>query len=283
MTSAGNLQRTDEWYASRKGRVTGSSVGAILGLNPWANRDDVMRRMVREYHGQPSEFQGNAATQYGTAMEEHAIADFELETGMTVVESPFVVWSEGEWLGASPDGYVGDDALIEVKCPYGLRKQYPCMFKSIDEQPHYYAQIQIQLLVTNRTVCYFWQWSQHGNMFEAVNVDPDWLKEYLPELELFYTMYKIARLPENAWQYIDGGELVAKYKKAKAMLDVAKSELEEAREALIAHGEGKVGDLTVSKVKKKGAVSYQKALKDLAPDSDLEPYRGKDSEYWVIR
>ena len=53
------IQRTPAWYAARKGRVTGSSVGSILGLNPWATSDDVMRRMVREYHGAESEFKGN--------------------------------------------------------------------------------------------------------------------------------------------------------------------------------------------------------------------------------
>jgi len=59
-------QRSNEWFAARKGRITGSAVGAILGLNPWAGRNDVMRRMVREYHNQPSEFTGNSATQWGS-------------------------------------------------------------------------------------------------------------------------------------------------------------------------------------------------------------------------
>ena len=58
-------QRTPEWYEARKGRITASSVGAILGLSPHAKPDDVMRRMIREYQGLEPEFTGNTATEYG--------------------------------------------------------------------------------------------------------------------------------------------------------------------------------------------------------------------------
>lgn len=276
-------QRSEAWFKARKGRITGSAVGAILGLAPYMSRDDVMRRMVREYHNQPSEFTGNAATQWGTQMEKVAIGDFEIERGHSVEDAPFVVWDE-DWLGASPDGYIGDDHLIEVKCPYGLRNQNPPMFKSIDDQQHYYAQIQIQLLVTNREGCFFWQWSPYGTQSEYVPFDPLWVNENLPKLREFYAEYLNER-EHNAWKYIDGGEVAARYQKAKAALDCAKAEMEEAKEALIAatnNEGGKIGDLTITRVKKKGAVSYQKAIKELLPDADLEPYRGKDSEYWRI-
>ena len=268
-------QRSNGRFAARKGRITGSAVGAILGLNPWAVRNDVMRRMVREYHNQPSEFTGNSATQWGTAMEDVAIGDFEIECGHGVEEAPFVQWDE-DWLGASPDGYVGDDALIEVKCPYGMRNQNPPTFKSIDDQPHYHAQIQIQLLVTGREGCYFWQWSPYGTMSEYVPFDPQWVDENLPKLREFYAEYLVEREFPNAHKHIDGGEVAARYAMAKAGLDAAKQEIEEAKQALIdiTNGEGgKVGDFTVSRVKKRGNISYQKALKDLAPDADLEPYR----------
>lgn len=276
-------QRSESWFEARKGRITGSVVGAILGLAPYMSRDDVMRSMVREYHNQEREFKGNAATQWGTAMEETAKADFEITCGHEVEDAPFVQWDE-DWLGASPDGYVGGNELIEIKCPYGLRNQSPTIFKSINDQPHYYAQIQIQLLVTNRIGCYFFQWSPHGSQSEYVPFDPQWIDENLPKLREFYAEYLNER-EHNAWKYISGGEVAKRYQLAKATLDVAKAELEEAKEALISatnYEGGKIGDLTITKVAKKGAVSYQKAIKDLAPDADLEEYRGKDSEYWRI-
>ena len=74
-------QRSEEWFKQRIGKITGSRVGAILGLSPFQKASDVMRAMVREYHGAESEFKGNSATMYGVANEDAAIFDFELETG----------------------------------------------------------------------------------------------------------------------------------------------------------------------------------------------------------
>ena len=77
-------QRSEKWFSVRKGRVTGSSVGAILGHSPWASPDDVMRRMVREWHGAPSEFEGNIATQWGSSNENGAVQEYAMETNNTV-------------------------------------------------------------------------------------------------------------------------------------------------------------------------------------------------------
>jgi predicted phage-related endonuclease len=70
-------QRSQEWFDARKGRITGSVVGAILGLDPNCTRDEAMRRMVRAYHGAPSEFKGNIATQWGITHEDEAREAFE--------------------------------------------------------------------------------------------------------------------------------------------------------------------------------------------------------------
>ena len=65
-------QRSEKWFAARKGRVTGSMVGAVLGLDPNCTRAEAMRRMVRSWQGLPSEFQGNIATQWGINHEDEA-------------------------------------------------------------------------------------------------------------------------------------------------------------------------------------------------------------------
>lgn len=277
-------QRSEAWFEARKGRITGSAVGAILGLSPFSTTEDVMRRMVREYHGAESEFKGNVATEYGTINEPNALDDYMLESGNKVEEASFVMIAD--WLGASPDGLVDDKGLVEIKCPYGLRHDVDPKFKTLVDQPHYYAQIQIQLYVTQREWCDFYQWSPYGSCIERVDLDPIFLDENLPKLREFYERYLIERKPENAWRYLDGGELQFNYDRAKAMLEVAKSELDDAKQALIDATQGKggkVGTLTITKVSKKGVIGYAKALKDIAPDADLEAYRGKDSEYWVIR
>ena len=277
-------QRTPEWFAARKGRVTGSSVGSILGLNPWATSDDVMRRMVREYHGAESEFKGNVATVYGTVNEPNALADYELETGNTVVECGF--YTIDDWLGASPDGLIGDDGLLEIKCPYGKRGDFQPEFKPLSEQMHYYAQIQIQLYCTNRAWCDFYQWTPYGSKLEHVKLDIVWLAENLPKLELFHEVYLTARKPENAYRYLDGGPLVAAFRMAQAAMEVAKIELEEAKQALIdATNEkgGKIGDINITYVTKDGVISYSKYVKDVQPNADLEPYRGAKTGYWRVK
>ena len=63
-------QRSPEWFAQRKGKITGSIAGAILGLSPHLTRDAVMRRMVRDWHGAEKEGnQTNVAMEYGTMNE----------------------------------------------------------------------------------------------------------------------------------------------------------------------------------------------------------------------
>lgn len=279
-------QRRKEWYAVREGRITGSAIGAILGLSQFATADDVMRRMVRQHNGQPEDFTGNAATEYGTQNEPNALADYQFETGNDVAECGFFIHPDFNWLGASPDGLISDDGLIEIKCPYGKRHDVEPDFLSAAEQTGYYAQMQFQLFVTGRMWCDFYQWSAYGSKLERVNFDPEFIEYALPKLKAFYELYLQEREPENAWRYIDGGELVQKYKMAKAALEVAQSELDEARQALIdATGGkgGKVGDLNITLAKRQGSIAYAKAVKDLLPDADLEAYRGKETEYWVIK
>ena len=276
-------QRTQEWFEQRKGRVTGSAVGAILGFSPFATPADAMRRMVREALGAKSEFKGNIATEYGTKSEHNAIQDYMLETGNEVIECGF--YTHAEWLGASPDGLIGEDGLIEVKCPFKFRADNNPAFISIKEQLHYHAQIQIQLFVTGRLWCDFYQWSPFGSLTERVNYDSLWIAENLCRLEVFYDDYLEQCNPENAWRYTDGGNLERVYKLALASLGVAKSEVEDAKQSLVdaTGGEsGQVGALKITKVSKQGAISYAKAIKDIAPDSDLELYRGKESTYWKI-
>jgi len=175
-------QRTPEWFAQRVGRITASSVGAILGLSPFMKREDVMRNMVREYHNAEREFKGNQATEYGTFHEDLATVDYQLKTGNITEKCGFYTYDY--WLGASPDGFVGFDRLIETKCPYGQRDKNPPVFKTLADQPHYYAQIQVQLFVTHMSACDFYQWSPHGDQLETIDYDREWISKHLPTVSI---------------------------------------------------------------------------------------------------
>lgn len=288
-------QRSEEWFNARKGCVTGSSVGAILGLDPNRTRDDVLRDMVRAYHGAPREFQGNIATQWGVTHEDEASDDFCHATGAEVVKASFCIHSNIRWLGASPDGFVGDDAVLEIKCPFGLRdKEPPVPFKTALEQPHYYAQMQVQMYVTDRTMCYFWQWTPHDSKLETVEYDSNYVAEIYPKLEAFYQEYLDAiddpdvHLEEKR-AVIDTPralQMIAEYDDLVNAIERA----EERKKELLADivkmaGEKNAvfGGRKLTKVEKKGSISYAQAIKVLAPGANLEPWRGKASSYWMLK
>jgi len=176
---------------NRRGRLTGSNVGAALGLNPWKTPENLIRQMVRDYHGAPSEFSGNVATEYGTAHEPLAIMDYFGHTGILPEPCGFFVHPEHNWLGATPDGLVEDYGLVEVKCPFGLRnkKDDDLVFKTASDQPHYYAQMQIEMACSGRRWTDFYQWARGGDCIERVELDPDWWDENLPKMREFYDWY----------------------------------------------------------------------------------------------
>lgn len=178
-------QRSKEWFDVRRGKITGSIAGAILNLNKYKSRKDVMREMVRSYHGLQPDFVGNKFTQYGIDNEPLAIESFEKLFNVEVSECSFVVSNQYEWLGASPDGFIeSENALLEIKCPFPFRKIMK--FKSIDDIPHYYAQVQIQMFCTEVQRCWFYQWSDHSHKVELVDINYYWLSDALDKLEAFH-------------------------------------------------------------------------------------------------
>jgi len=286
-------QRSPEWFAARQGRVTGSMVGAILGLDPNCTRAEAMRRMVRAHQGLPSEFVGNIATQWGQSHELEAKEAFEYDQGRTVQPASFVVDPARPWLGASPDGYVGDDAVFECKCPFGLRGHAkPVSFKTLSDQPHYYAQMQIQMLVTGRPRCFFWQWTPHDEELTMVDFDQAWVDVNLPKLEAFYQEFlEICddAVDERTRTDFDTPAIrqkLAEYDDLQREIAAAEDRRKEILIELVKIAGSK--DATIcgrklTKVEKAGSISYAAAIKELAPKADLEKWRGKPSSYWMLK
>lgn len=282
MTEIMAEQRTPEWFEARKGRITGSVVGAILGLNPYKKPDDVMRDMLADEAGEPREFQGNDATAWGTMNESGAIFEYEMETGNSVKKCGFYTYED--WLGASPDGLVGDAGLIEVKCPYRLKSEESPEFKTAAEQPYYFAQIQIQLMVTGRDWCDFWQWSPNGTRLERVPKNADWLASALPVLREFYGRY-LDLLAENA-DPVDQFALVSEYDFIKAEVERLEQRKKAIIDELVASTKGLGGEVAgrkLTRVEKKGSIAYAKVVKEHLPGIDLEPYRGESANYWLLK
>jgi putative phage-type endonuclease len=281
-------QRSQEWFAQRKGRVTGSMVGAILGFNPYMTAADAMRRMVRDYHGAEPEFTGNQATEYGTFHEAGAIIDFEMQTGLRVEPAGFVDYED--WLGASPDGYVSDGGLIEVKCPYSQRDKQNPSFKKAFEQMHYYAQMQIQMFVAKKDFCWFWQWSPRGTLLERVEYDVFFIYKFLPVLHYFYHDYLIQiKNPDHLAPKLKEIYKPAVVKMAEEYSDIVESidalteRKKELLEKIIEASGGEnciINGMRLTQVERPGSVSYAKAIKELAPDADLSKWTGQPTKYW---
>ena len=288
-------QRSPVWFQARREKITGSVAGAILGLSPFMKPIDVMRNMVREYHGAERDFRGNIATEYGTANEQTATTHLEMfHLDQPVVETGFHIHSEHEWLGASPDGLLGLDGLVEIKCPFGQRDKNPPVFKSLLEIPHYYAQVQIEMACTGRKWCMFYQWGTHGDAIEEHAFSQVWFDENLPKLEAFYDSYLIERELPNAQRYLDpkhkenddvlvsdlANQFIDISDQIKALETAKKDILKEIIERC-GERQTEINGKKLTKVERKGSIDYAKVpqLKDI----DLEQYRKKPSEYWSFK
>jgi putative phage-type endonuclease len=288
-------QRSEEWFAARRGRVTGSAVGAILGLSPFMTADDVLRRMVREKFDAPSEFVGNVATDWGIANEPGAIIDYEIETGITVKPAGF--YTHQEWLGASPDGLVGEEGLIEVKCPYSLRNAVkPVPFKPLAMQMHYYAQIQIQLFITGRPWFHIYQWTPAETRNEIVAYDNHWIESNMPTLLAFYQRFLVEQTHPMAERHLQPKkqavdkpelrQLAAEYFDLVADMKAAEERKAELLEKIVQFAGGEpcyIAGHSLTQVQREGSISYSKVVKDYLPGVDLEPYRGKPTSYWTFK
>ena len=283
-------QNTKEWHAARVGKLTASRAGAALGVNPWQKPDDLIRAMVREAHGAEPEFVGNVATQWGQNHEPLAVLDYMNETGNVVDDAGFYLHPEHDWLGASPDGFIGGGGLLEIKCPFSLRDGG--VFKKLEEQPHYYAQIQVQMACTGRKWTDFYQWAPHDTKTETEEFSESWWAENLPRLREFYQRYleeldNPAHLVERT-KVINGKRyerLLERYDELKKIQDDAKAEQQDILEQLVQAANEQSAEICgrkLTRIDRAGSVSYARVVKEHLPDIDLEPYRGEGGTSWRL-
>jgi putative phage-type endonuclease len=148
-------QRSEEWFQARLGKVTASRVADVLAKiksGESASRRNYKIQLVSErLTGERQETYVNQAMQDGIDREFYARERYVQQFG-EVEEVGFIQHPTLE-AGASPDGLVGTDGIIEIKCPMGSTHTETLMTQEVPSK--YVPQIQFQLLVTGRKWCDF--------------------------------------------------------------------------------------------------------------------------------
>lgn len=150
-------QGSAEWFAARIGKVTASRVADIIAKTKTgysSSRDNYMAQLICErLTNQKAESFTNAAMQHGTETEPLARAAYEALKDVLVDEVGFIPHPQILMAGASPDGLVGEDGLIEIKCPNTATHIDTLLSETVPTK--YYTQMQFQLASTGRKWCDF--------------------------------------------------------------------------------------------------------------------------------
>jgi putative phage-type endonuclease len=110
-------QRSVEWHQARLGHATGSRASDILaGKDTQARKGYITQLVTERLTGASQDFYTNADMQRGIEVEPVARAAYQASNEL-VDEVGFIKHPTILWFGASPDGLVGSDGLVEIKCP----------------------------------------------------------------------------------------------------------------------------------------------------------------------
>lgn len=150
-------QRTDEWFRARLGKVTASKVADVVAKTKSgysASRANYMAQLVAErLTGQPGESFSNAAMQWGVDNEADARTAYCFHADVDVSEIAFVDHPTIAMTGASPDGLIGLDGLVEIKCPNTATHLDTLIGQKVPAK--YVTQMQWQMACTERQWCDF--------------------------------------------------------------------------------------------------------------------------------
>ena len=199
-------QRTDEWFAARLGKVTASRIADIMAKTKTgyaASRKNYLFELLCErLSGQREEKFISASMQRGIDLEPKARAVYEIETGEWVEEVGFIPHPTIAMSGASPDGLIRDDGLIEIKCPNTaahiefLQTQKP--------KQEYIYQMQWQMACTGRKWCDFVSYDDRlpeNLAYRSVHIprDDGFIQSLEQEVEKFLAELeqKITHIQEN--------------------------------------------------------------------------------------
>lgn len=151
------IQGSTEWLMCRLGKVTASRIADLTSKTKTgysASRANYAAQLlVERLTGQCQESYTNAAMQWGSETEPQAKSAYSFMTDNPVIDIGFVDHPKIDMTGASPDGLVGDDGLIEIKCPNSSTHIENLLGDNVDGK--YIKQMQWQMACTGKLWCDF--------------------------------------------------------------------------------------------------------------------------------
>lgn len=158
------IQGTPEWFEARRGKITASRIGDVLAKAGTARRENYKAELICErLGGRGRESFTTQAMERGIELEPVARSVYEAEKGVFVNEEGFR-FDETHFFGASPDGLIGFEGLLEIKCP-NSSTHLDFLLKGKIKTDYIY-QMQTNMIVWGRLWCDF------------VSYDPSFPDEY---------------------------------------------------------------------------------------------------------
>lgn len=194
-------QGSGEWLGLRAGIPTASEFDALItplwkirtGEGPEAY---LMRKLAEKCMGCPIENGFSAAMEQGTVLELEAVPWYEFAHNVTVQRVGFCTTDDGR-IGCSPDGIIGDDGGIEVKCP--LPQTHLKWLLNGGVPKEHLAQVHGSMFVTGRK---WWEFLSYSRQFPALVVrverDEEIQQRIAQALGIFLESFDSAKARINA-------------------------------------------------------------------------------------
>lgn len=155
-------QLSPEWFKQRYGKFTASSISNLLGIKGLGEtgKSYCFKKAVEIVFGEDEEERFSSFdTERGIRLEPLAFAKFkELKEAEFLTVEKTIFFPYGEDAGASPDGVIGNDAVLEIKCPRS-EKFFRLVAEGISAvDKEYIAQCQMQMMCSNSVRAHFFNY-----------------------------------------------------------------------------------------------------------------------------
>jgi putative phage-type endonuclease len=271
-------QNSDAWHAWRKNKIGASDISAILGISPYKTRRELFLEKTSQIE---SDNVPNFIQEKGHRLEKVARAKYEIVHACEFKDA-LVEYAKFPFIAASLDGYNHERKHhIEVKY-VGKTFKFSNEDELIKAYPHYYAQVQYQMLITGGT-CDIVQITDDNNMLAvSIAANPVYMADLITKAVEFWNEVQSGNLKKDL---SDEKELLLKrYKKIASLIKKLEKKQDEVKTKLLDGLEKEKYDSDFGKisiVERAGTIDYKK-IPELAA-VDLEKYRGKATKYWSIK